>query len=479
MKNSRIIELLKTFSEKEISSLDDFISSKYFNKNEKVTQLFAILKKHYPEFEGSEIEKQNAFVKIFGRKKYEDEKMRTLISVLMKIVKKFLIQVELEKRQHDASLLLLSQLRVRDQQNLLEYEHEKANSHIEKSFHKERDYFYYKYLNDLEFFYGHPTGIKNIQEEDEMVNGIASNLVHSVFFEAMEINYQMLTRKIKMGYEPKYIFLEDIKHKIESNAFADVPLIPMKYYAFMSIKHRENQEYFETCQKLYLENYDKISEFEQASIHLSLINNCMLGISDGEEKFFEKSVELYKFALENNLYFKANKYILPFLFHNIVKNALYIGDVKWVFNFIFEYKNRISPEYRKDIVNLSYSKYYFETKDFDSALKHLNKVSSQHATLKMEYLIHSLKIFYELDYIENVYSAISSIRHFLKTSSHIPSFFRNQMNFLIKYVNKLLKMRHQPDKNELGYLRKEIVSIKNFGLINRKWILEKIDELMK
>ncbi|MBP9096058.1 MAG: hypothetical protein KBG21_05575, partial [Ignavibacteria bacterium] len=157
MKNTKIIELLKTFTEKELGGFGDFVSSKYFNQNEKIIKLFEILKKNSPDFESDELAKENIYAKIFGKKKYEDEKMRTLISNLMKLCKKYLIQLNIESKSQHMNLHLLSQLKERGQKTLFDYEYNKLKTALDQYNFKERDYYFIKYYMELELYFSDPT----------------------------------------------------------------------------------------------------------------------------------------------------------------------------------------------------------------------------------------------------------------------------------------------------------------------------------
>jgi len=205
----------------------------------------------------------------------------------------------------------------------------------------------------------------------------------------------------------------------------------------------------------------------------------MLKISQGVYKYYEKSFELYKFALEQGLFFEHNKYILPLLFLNIVKCGLYLENKKWVLNFIFEYKNKISPEARKEISNVSFALYYFASKEFDNSLKHINKINPHFTSLKLEIKTLSIKLFYELDYIENIYSSVDALKHFVKNTPSLSKHAKVQSTNFTKHVIKLVDLREKKKMKELDYLRKEISEISEFGLINKKWILQKISQLIK
>lgn len=479
MQNTRLIELLSTFKEKELLGLEDLISSKFFNKNPQIIELFTHIKKHYPDFTSDDLLKQNLYTKIFGRNKYNDEIMRTLISGLMKLTKKYLVQLELEKRFHDGNLFLLTQLQKRSQLPLFEYEHKKAKSQLDEKLFHEREFYLSNYLGDFELFYSYPLGIKNMTKETALLEGIATNFENFMLHELMDINYHMLTRKIKTNYVPKYLFIDETKKMIETNDYSDNPSLLMKYYSFMCIEDTEKEEYYEKCEKLFLECYDKVSTFEHASIHLALVNYCMLKISQGVHIYYEKVFELYKFALARGLYFEHNKYILPFLFLNIVKCGLYLEDRKWVLNFIFEYKNKISPEARKEISNVSFALYYFAEGEFENSLKHINKINTHFVTLKLEIKTLSIKLFYELGYIENIYSSVDALKHFVKNTPSLSKHFKTHSNYFNKYVIKLVELRQKKKTKELDYLRKEISTISEFGLINQKWSIEKINCILK
>lgn len=479
MKSTKLIELLKAFKEKEFLSLENFIASPYFNKNENVVTLFSTLKKYYPDFENEELDKEKIFVKVFGKKKYDDEKMRTLISALMKLIKKYLVQLELEQRKWEADIFLLAQLSKKNQEILFEYEHKKAEAYVEENLYRERDYYFAKFSQATEYFFSKHSGIKDKKKETEIIESLASNFERFMFFEIMDTNYQMLTRKMRMNYQPKYLLLDYFKKRIESGEYSDTPLLLLKYYGFLCIEDKDKEEYFEKYQRLFLENFDKISGFERSSIILGLLNYCTLAIVREKRAYAEKSFELYKFALEKNLFFHSNKFFLPLLFFNIVKCSLFLGEQKWCFNFIFNYRSKIAPHLRKNEVNISFAAYYVERKEYEEALKHINKVNPVTDILKLEVRRVSSQIFYGLDYVENVYSTVDSIKYFLKNRNTLANHITESAKRYVKYMPRLIELKQMPDKYELGYLKKEILEDKQIGMQMQKWFKERIEELLK
>ncbi|MDQ3020853.1 MAG: hypothetical protein M3R36_09825 [Bacteroidota bacterium] len=55
MIKSNAILILKTFSDKEVSLFEDFLSSPFHNKNTKVIQFFNVLKKYHPAYNDNDL----------------------------------------------------------------------------------------------------------------------------------------------------------------------------------------------------------------------------------------------------------------------------------------------------------------------------------------------------------------------------------------------------------------------------------------
>ena len=56
MLNSKLISILKTLSARELNAFEKLVASPFFNVNEDVSALFALLKKEFPAFDEKQIE---------------------------------------------------------------------------------------------------------------------------------------------------------------------------------------------------------------------------------------------------------------------------------------------------------------------------------------------------------------------------------------------------------------------------------------
>ncbi len=90
-----LIELLKSFSKKEVMWFVKFLHSPYFNKRERIIKLFLILKRFYPEFEGKQFTKNNIYKLLYGNVAYNDSTLRNLMSDLLLLAQQYLKQEEI------------------------------------------------------------------------------------------------------------------------------------------------------------------------------------------------------------------------------------------------------------------------------------------------------------------------------------------------------------------------------------------------
>jgi len=147
MHNSKLIQVLKTFSKKEIKQFREFTQSPFFNKNKFVISLLDVLIRFYPEFQDKKLDAKNVFKIIFPDEEYDYFKIRNLSSDLLAVSMEFLKIIFFQKNEHQNTLYLLEQLRDRDLdkmfQKLFDVYYQKIKSnHV-------RDEFYGSNMADL------------------------------------------------------------------------------------------------------------------------------------------------------------------------------------------------------------------------------------------------------------------------------------------------------------------------------------------
>jgi len=91
MINSKLIHILKTFSEPELKDFMKFSRSLYFNKGRNCLPLLKTLRNIYPNFSDAKLTKDYLHEILYPGKKNNDQVIRNMLSGLLKICEQFIV----------------------------------------------------------------------------------------------------------------------------------------------------------------------------------------------------------------------------------------------------------------------------------------------------------------------------------------------------------------------------------------------------
>ena len=114
MENSKLTGILRSFSRKEMTDIGQFLHADFFCVNENVRSLFKMLSKEYPGFTGNSLSKENLHKKLFAAKRYDDKKIRYLLTDLTRHAENFLAFQAFDADGHHKKVLLSRELTKRD-----------------------------------------------------------------------------------------------------------------------------------------------------------------------------------------------------------------------------------------------------------------------------------------------------------------------------------------------------------------------------
>lgn len=484
MKNTKLTEILKTFSEKEIRDFEKFIASSYF-RNRDVTGLFDVIKQFYPKFESENYSNKFVFEKIFPDKKYDDKKsdslLKTLVSDLFISCKEFLIQIELKEQETFRNYFLLNQLRKRKQHK--EFVRLSGEINIGKiEMDKELVYGFAEkfFLNSpLLAFYIDKGDYKNcykviINQNDFLfVSAILKGLIFSDQKKAAEEGYNLKTR---FNITENVIRNLDIKNLISdlkknSNDFS--PFIEIYYYAKNMISGISDEESYFKFKKLMGKYKEILPHPEKYMLYGIAIAFCNQKVDNGVDIFRQEVFGIFNEMLKQGVYKYSKKdYFQPGLFRNMLIQARISGEYEWMKNLIENYSDDLNPLYKENMKYYSYGQYYYTIGEYEKALENLVRMKSDYFLYKKDLKNLQFRIYYELGYFEEAYSVLDTLKHYLATSSELSERIKQMTRNFIKFANELLKIRTSANKQNAGYLLNRITAEKNTE--SYIWLIEKV-----
>ena len=476
MKNTKLINLLKTFSLTELKKFRDFVNSPYFNKNKNVIKLNNELYSHYPEYNSKELSEENIYGKVFGRSNYDYFKMKNIISDLYNLGLEYL------KYQPDISTEfipeynLLTQLRSR---NLLTY-HEKLVTQIEKKFSKEKIkdgiHLFNEYLivteRHLSNILVRPSDIKMIQDEFNSFHDYT--LLNLLKFYSLMLH---IRKENKTAAELK--MFRDVYNYISSEHESSNPIINIYKFIILLTVNRNEDNYY-TLKKEFLTNFEFLSLEDAYYAHMYIFGFCMDKFNiESDRKYIKECYDLFLHAYNKDLVSLGELLYPDFI--NYVKVFMRYGDKKITDEFIQKYKNSLPKEQSENCINFSHAYIAHKEGKLKEALALILKVNFPLMIMKVQVKIMQVQLNYELGYLEETRELSEYFRKSLVKEEGISPEYRDSILNFLKLTVSLINLKLFTDKQKFTFEKNifskelELNQKNHFGI--RFWLEDRLNEI--
>jgi hypothetical protein len=477
--NSKLIEILKTFSPEELKNLEKFAKGTYFNKGRDYMPLLRILKKFYPSFSSSILTKKSLYDKMFPGKKYNYQMLRNMFSGLQKICEEYIVFNRIRSDRIDFNLKLSDDLRSR---MLLKLASRYADKSLKILSEPGLDIDYFRRSYEL-------TQVKreinqSLNNSKEAIKSLSEEAVYFFYFFLMETSrhieeMSVYNHNLNANFEEHLTFklmenlmLENLTMFLSKQNYKNSKIVELFAVHIRLMIDYKNEQLFEKFRVILKECFDGLSRWGKYNMYLCLENACVRLQAVNEIKYRAILLDVYKEQLKNNLYNNSGTSPMALdMFRNIIINALRLKEFEWVEFFINNYINTLQSEYRENMYNFSFSLLYFEKGNFEESLRFITQLKYDTFVFKFDVRVLTLMIYFELNYIEEAISLLDSFRHFLSETKIISDYVREIHTNFIRYCNELMKLGSGIKGAGKEYLTEEI---KNSKVRNKEWLLKKI-----
>lgn len=478
MKSSKLIKIFRTLSKDEFKRLSWFVNSDYFNTDRNIIKFYNYLKKNYPDFSSKKLTKDNAFDEVFNGTKYNDAKMRNLMSKMREMLESYLITLEWEN-----NLILREQLLIKafENRNIDQKECQKKNHNLigtleKKKMKDTRDYSLLFSLNANYYFNPNTdkTGdaIKNLKKADNH----------------LDVFYQIAKLKLLCEFNARRGIINEGELRVRTDTHLEKstsqkmqsPLGKI-YSDIFELQNFPTFEKYKITKSTFETYFEHVDPSEQRETFQLLLNFAIGQHNQGIKEYTEEVFSLYQYGLENEILFNGN-IISDATYLGIVTQGSRLGKFEWIKFFIENYKKFLKSDKTKETISLGWGYWYFFQTDHTSTIDFLQKISF----VSLEYKIHSklllIRSYYELfskddSYFQLTHSCILAFEKFLKRNRKLPQNKKKMsLNFTAE-IRKLIKIKYEKKTNKelKGNWLYEINKRKN--LIAKSWLIEKINEL--
>lgn len=475
-----MLKSINDLSELELDKFDKFLVSPFFNSRDKIISLFGYLKNRYPNITTVDIDKKNIFRYLYPDEKYNDIKIRRLISDFIELYENFLVNTELNNIDPDYSkTILLETLQNRGIYSRYDRNYKELTKKLKNKFDKDDSY--YKNLARIEIINSfHSYNINNETELERNLQNSSNNLDLYFVFSKLHIFREMLIRQKfsgkKFNFRMKYF--NEVTDHVKNNQ-EDIkkhhPNIYIIYLTIMAMVDNDESKLNELIRYIHLHR-NKFSNERLNYYYNYVISELWMKLNAGNIKYKKTIFELYDEMIVNN-FFRIEKYLSHIWVNNAVNIAVMNGRYVWVTNFLNKHKNDIEPAHAEAAYNLSLARLYFSKNEFITSLKYLQKLEFKDPY----YYIHSkhlqCRVLYETGDLEQINFIIDTLKHYSARNKKLIEIQISSIKMIVKYFNWLMKIRLKLPEDVINMKRS--LDKEQTYIPAKEWFYEKLDELYK
>lgn len=466
MEKSKLILLLRTFSNKEWKLFSDFIRSPFFNKNEELIYFFDYLKKISSKgLPDIQVKREVIWRQLFPRKKYSEKLLNHYMSQLYQLGERFLQIQAFESKKQLTDFYLLEACIERRLEKSYQHANQRALKRLEQNPYRDEHYFYQRFLmaevGDQHFMQ------KKVREADSNLKETAEYFDRYFLLKKLKLLCTILDRQrfLAMDYDLRWV--EEIQQHFQKHDYADDPAIMVYYTLFQALTQPEEAHYFHDL-KAHISIAEKVlPPATTKDLLYFAINYCIRKIRLGEKQYANDLMSLYQQGLLNKALLEDG-FISPWTYKNMVKLALGLKQFEWVEDFVETYSSKLNEKTKEDAYHFNLADLYYHKKDYDRALSHLNQVEFSDIIYNIDAKAMLLKIYFETNAEEAFLSLTFSYKMFIKRNKLISKNIRDaHLNFInilyqiFKYKDQRFeqlkeKIENTPALNGRNWLRQQL-----------------------
>ncbi len=473
MHQSKLIDVLRHFSSRQLTRFRDFLESPYFNHSTELAVFFDFLAKYAPDFQHPALEKAAVLRSFKSEKPLTAKRLVYFMNQLQQLAEAFLAIEYFRADDLEEAMALLQVLDPDALPRHYKFALDKAVQALEKNPLRNAAY----YLNAFRLKairYDH-TDLQQHQFHKPLQE--ASDALDDFYLvEKLRYGWAMAAGEYVLNVRYQWNLGDRVLDYLLQN---DPPLNPTAQIYLAGIrlvKEPENTAHFFHLKNLLEQHENRFSEPEQKQLYTGLLNYCTRRINrENDPQFSTEYLEINKKLLANGLLFE-NGELSPWRFINLVNTGLRTGQTTWVGDFIRQYRKYLPEVYADDVTRIVRGQYHYHLGEYGQAQVLLNQVNPPNVLLAVTIRNLLARIYYETGETELLLSHLEAYRVYLLRQELLSPQMKQQARHFVDFTRKLTKI-DKPEAGQLPKLKKILPATAE--IYHRDWLLEQIERKME
>jgi len=462
MQKSQLFQIISQLSVVERRSLQKFVRSPYHNTRKELIPFCDLLIKSSNTKDTIADSKEYYYKKLFPGVAYDDKKMRYTISFLYKLVKYFLAVEQLNtdtlRQQQMVALAFKKKKLKRFEKEVL-----RSEQILESQPLRDAQYYYERYQN----LSGYNSNLVHLSKVGATLKKMNSSA--DVYFIATTLKMGCMWLTFSHEKNSNKLLEQMLLFLSKDKSFLEIPVIGIYYNAYQMLRQTNQDQFFDRFKISIEESGDLFEQKELSELYVLAVNHCIRQANQNKEKYRKELFEIYKKGLSAEA-FLDNGELSGKTYINTVQAGLNQEAFEWVVTFIEKYKPYLKQPIREQFYLFNLANYHNKRKNYDQVMEILRSVTFDETMMEMSARRMLLKIYYDLEEAEALYSLFDSFKNYIYRHKELGYHKSHYLN-LIKYTKKLFNY-HSSGNQTLKKLKTDILETDD--IIEKTWLLERL-----
>lgn len=470
--------LLSALSPEEFGLLGKAANSPLLNTNSRVAALYDYLHPFYPSFSGQGLEDGEVFSRLFPDEKYNDYKLRRLLSALSALVEQFLVYLEVRREESETPLLLIRAMGRRNLFGLFERKSLEVLEALESSPYRDLDY-YRRKVEVFTNYYFHPfTDKRSI--EPARLQDLVNDMDYRYALEMYRLGNELRNRERIFSEQYRLTGIDAMASQYGEGILSENPIFRTYRSLLLAYQDEKNPKLFKELKHNFVSHVDKMRRDDLSLLFQQLLNYTVRRINQGDSAYYREALSLYRMGLESDWLIDGGR-MSEATFSNIVMVSCEEGAYEWAHDFMGKYESFLDEENREDTIAHCHSLWHYFQGQHDEALQILASHRFS-GPFQPSSRMTAIRILFEQFFTDESYFSLllSQVRAFEKFLSRDHSLSKDR-SLLHKNTLSLLRRvaiavsRREPLEEVKAWALAELEAGQAFIL--RNWLQERIRQL--
>lgn len=470
------VEILRSLPPKEQQEFKLYVFSPFFNKNEKVRQLYSYILCYASDFKDSQLSYEGAYKSIYQDAPYQDARIHNLISDLLQLLYAYLAQYQQREQPMQQLVQVLDALISRQIIRPIPRVVRRIEQIREQEVHQSFNFYQNNYLlSEKRYEYAL---LENKLDGSESLQEVNDTLDVYYWCAKLRIACEMISRKSVVGAEYNSSFLDTFLQYYEENIaqFEGYPALKVYYQTYFFLLH-PNHEKYQALSSLLELHQQRFPGEELRHIYTFLLNYCVRQINFGQTSYYQEILRIYYILIAQHLLLQ-NGYLTKWTFMNATTAGIRTKEYAWTEQFIQDYKDFLPEKERQNTVDYQLAALYFAKGELEQTLQLLQQVEFTDIFYHASAKLIQLKVYYELEEVEPFYSLVRATLSVIRRSRKLSDYHRASYVNFVKLAKNLHDIKISRKRNISAKLKQVGEKLAATSpLANKGWLLEKYELL--